>query len=325
MTHAPVSEGAAALLGEWLEQLGAVRGLSATTVEAYHHDVLTYLGFLTLHWGGPAGLDLIAGVSTSDVRAWMAHERSRGLSARSLARALSAVKGFHAWLAEAKGLTSPAVTATRGPRLKQRLPRPVAPDAAKALIDTVELQSLVPWIAARDLAVVTLLYGCGLRISEALGLRQSDAPLGDVIRIRGKGEVERMVPVLPVAQAAVERYRRLCPYEKPAHAPLFLGARGGALNARLVQKAVQAARLQLGLPATATPHALRHSFATHLLEAGGDLRSIQELLGHASLATTQVYTGVDQVRLMEVYAAAHPQARAARASRSPEPGGSADA
>jgi integrase/recombinase XerC len=325
MTHAPFSEGAGALLGEWLEQLAAVRGLSAKTVEAYRHDVAGYLGFLTLHWGGPAGQESIAEVSIGDMRAWMAHERGRGLSARSLARALSAVKGFHAWLAEARGLVSPAISATRGPRLKQRLPRPVTPEAAKALIDTVELQSLVPWIAARDLAVVTLLYGCGLRISEALGLRQSDAPLGEVIRIRGKGQVERMVPVLPVAQAAVERYRMLCPYEKSSLEPLFLGARGGGLNARLVQKAVQSARLQLGLPATATPHALRHSFATHLLEAGGDLRSIQELLGHASLATTQIYTGVDQVRLMEAYAAAHPQARAARASVTPEPGGSPDA
>jgi integrase/recombinase XerC len=164
-------------------------------------------------------------------------------------------------------------------------------------------------VAARDVAVVTLLYGCGLRISEALGLRQADAPLGDSVRIRGKGGRERIVPVLPVAARAVEAYRALCPFAPARSAPLFLGARGGALNPRLVQKAMAAARMQLGLPATATPHALRHSFATHLLEAGGDLRTIQELLGHATLATTQVYTGVDQARLMEVYAAAHPKAR----------------
>lgn len=317
MSAGPLSDGAGALLAEWLDQLGAIRGLSSKTVEAYRRDVAGYLGFLTLHWGDGAGQNRIAEVTTSDVRAWMAHERSRGLSARSVARALSAVKSFHAWLAETRGLTAPAITATRGPRVKQRLPRPVSAEAARTLISTVELQSLEPWIAARDLAVVTMLYGCGLRISEALGLRQSDAPLPDALKIRGKGDVERMVPVLPVARDAVERYRRLCPHDPGPGGPLFLGARGGALNPRIVQKAVQAARLQLGLPATATPHALRHSFATHLLEAGGDLRSIQELLGHASLATTQVYTGVDQVRLMEAYAAAHPQARKRAADDDP--------
>ena len=239
----------------------------------------------------------------------MAHERGRGLSARSLARALSAVKSFHGWLAETEGLIAPAVTATRGPRIKARLPRPVAPDAARALIATVEAQSPEPWMAARDAAVVTLLYGCGLRISEALGLRQADAPLGDTLRIRGKGGRERLVPVLPVAARAVETYRALLPFTPGPAAPLFLGARGGALNPRAVQQAMASARMQLGLPATATPHALRHSFATHLLEAGGDLRTIQELLGHATLASTQVYTGVDQARLMEAYAAAHPKAR----------------
>jgi integrase/recombinase XerC len=285
-----------------------VRGASPRTLVAYRRDVSGYLGFLALHWGGPAGGAALARVTVADIRAWMARERGRGLSARSLARALSAVKSFHGWLAEARGLPAPAVTATRGPRLKARLPRPVDADAAVRLIATVELQSPEPWVAARDVAVVTLLYGCGLRISEALGLTQADAPLGDALRIRGKGGRERIVPVLPVAARAVEAYRALCPFEPGPGAPLFLGARGGALNPRLVQKAMAAARMQLGLPATATPHALRHSFATHLLEAGGDLRTIQELLGHATLATTQVYTGVDQARLMQAYAAAHPKA-----------------
>jgi integrase/recombinase XerC len=186
----------------------------------------------------------------------------------------------------------------------------VSPDAARELIATIELQSLKSWVGARDVAVATLLYGCGLRISEALGLTQGDAPLGEVLRIRGKGGRERLVPVLPVARRAVEAYRGICPFAPDPAAPLFLGVRGGALNPRLVQGAMAAARRQLGLPATATPHALRHSFATHLLEAGGDLRTIQELLGHATLSSTQVYTGVDQVRLMEAYAAAHPKARA---------------
>lgn len=309
MSGAAPSRGAIALLETWLAQLGAVRGASQKTLIAYRRDVSGYLGFLAGHWGEPAGEAALARVSTTDIRAWMASERGRGLSARSVARALSAVRSFHTWVGEARGLIAPAVMATRGPRLKPRLPRPVAPDAAKALIATVESQSLEPWVAARDTAVVTLLYGCGLRISEALSLPQSVAPLGDMLRIRGKGGRDRLVPVLPVAAAAVEAYRALMPFPPDPVAPLFRGVRGGALNPRHVQQAMANARMQLGLPATATPHALRHSFATHLLEAGGDLRTIQELLGHATLATTQVYTGVDQARLMEVYAAAHPKAR----------------
>ena len=310
MSEPAPSEGAIRLLDDWLAGLGGLRGLSPRTIDAYRRDVSGYLGFLAMHEGGPMGAAALASVGTTELRAWMARERGRGLSARSLARALSAVRGFHAWLAESRGMEAPAVSALRGPRVQPRLPRPVAPDAARALITTIAAQSLEPWIAARDVAVATLLYGCGLRISEALALAQSDAPLAAVLRIRGKGGRERMVPVLPAVRAAVEAYRKICPFRPGPSAPLFLGARGGPLNPRLVQKAMAAARMQIGLPATATPHALRHSFATHLLEAGGDLRSIQELLGHASLATTQVYTGVDQVRLMEAYAAAHPQARA---------------
>ena len=309
MTDPAPSEGAARLLEDWLDQMRGVRGASPRTITAYRRDVSGYLGFLAIHHGGPAGRRALAEVTTSDMRAWMARERGRGLSARSLARALSAVKSFYAWLADAHGIEAAAVTATRGPKQKARLPRPVDSDAARALIITVEAQSLEPWIAARDVAVVTLLYGCGLRISEALGLTWSDTPLPDTLRITGKGGRQRIVPVLPVARRAVETYRGLCPYEPGPAAPLFLGARGGPLNPRHVQKVMQAARMQLGLPATATPHALRHSFATHLLEAGGDLRTIQELLGHASLATTQIYTGVDQTRLMEVYERAHPRAR----------------
>ncbi len=309
MTLLAASDGATQLLHDWLAQLGSVRGASQRTLTAYRRDVSGYLGFLAGHWGGPAGAAALAAVTTSDLRAWMAHERERGLSARSLSRALSAVKGFHVWLAEARGLPAPAVTATRGPRVKPRLPRPVAADAAIALIDTIEHQTTERWTQARDAAVATLLYGCGLRISEALALREADAPLPDMLRITGKGGRQRLVPVLPVARAAVEAYRALVPFPPDPAAPLFRGARGGPLNARHVQKVVEASRLQLGLPATATPHALRHSFATHLLEAGGDLRTIQELLGHASLASTQVYTGVDQARLMEAYAAAHPKAR----------------
>lgn len=296
------------LLGRWLAQLDGMRGASPHTIEAYRRDVSGWLGFLARRWG-PFGLRRLAGVEPADLRAWMAEERDRGLAARSLARSLSAVKTFHAWLAEAEGIEAPAVSAARGPRRKPRLPRPVSAEAAKDLIATIELQSLKSWVGARDMAIATLLYGCGLRISEALSLRQADAPLAEVLKIRGKGRKERVVPVLPVARRAVETYRALCPFAPEPEAALFLGARGGPVNPRLIQGAMADARRQLGLPASATPHALRHSFATHLLEAGGDLRAIQELLGHASLATTQVYTGVDQARLMESYLAAHPKAR----------------
>jgi integrase/recombinase XerC len=298
-----------ALLRDWLAQLTGLRHASPHTIAAYRRDVARYLGFLALHRGGPMGRRGLAEIGMSDMRAWMAHERGRGLSARSLARALSAVKGFHAWLAEAHGIEASAALAARGPRLRTRLPRPVAPEAARRLIETVEIQTPDAWIGARDVAVVTLLYGCGLRIGEALALRWGEAPLGETLRIRGKGGRERRVPVLPAARDAVEAYRRLCPFAPGEAGPLFIGARGGPLGPRHIQKVTALARMQLGLAATATPHALRHSFATHLLEAGGNLRAIQELLGHASLTTTQVYTGVDQARLMEAYLAAHPRAR----------------
>jgi integrase/recombinase XerC len=248
-------------------------------------------------------------VTQSDLRAWLAAGRARGLSSRSLARALSAVRSFHRWVAEAEGVESPAVGAFRGPRAPRRLPRAVAVDDAHALIDRVETDARDSWIGARDAAILTLLWGAGLRISEALGLTGADAPLPETLRIRGKGGRERIVPVLPAARAAVEAYRAACPFALTAGEALFRGARGGALNPRQVQKAVEAARRSLGLPATATPHALRHAFATHLLAAGGDLRAIQSLLGHASLSTTQIYTAVDGGRLATIHAAAHPRAR----------------
>ncbi|MHA1128120.1 MAG: tyrosine recombinase XerC [Alphaproteobacteria bacterium] len=303
------SDQALHLLEEWLTRMSALHGSSPKTIEAYRRDVSGFLGFLGNHLGAPAGKSALAAVTISDMRAWMAFERNRGLSARSLARALSAVKSFYRWLGEAFKIEAAAVTATRAPKLKQRLPRPVSSDAAMALIDTVEIQHENPWIAARDVAVVTLLYGCGLRISEALSLTRADHPLPEVLRINGKGDKTRIVPVLPAARQAVAEYLRLCPHTPPPDGPLFVGLRGKQLNPRMVQKVVEKSRLQLGLPATATPHALRHSFATHLLEAGGDLRSIQELLGHASLSTTQAYTAVNQARLMEVYDKAHPRAK----------------
>jgi len=302
-----LSGGALDLLERFLTQLVAVKNASPKTADAYRRDVSGYLGFLAGHWGGPLGKAALAEVGPPDIRAWIAAERGRGLSARSAARALSAVKGFHRWLDAAEGVSNAAIAAARGPKVKARLPRPVDPGAAMALIEDAAADREEPWIAARDAAVLTLLWGCGLRISEALSLKLSDAPLPMALRIVGKGGKERVVPVLPAAREAVEEYLRLADHPGPAHGPLFLGARGGPLGARAVQKAMAAARMRLGLPATATPHALRHSFATHLLEAGGDLRAIQELLGHASLSTTQAYTAVDQSRLMEVYERAHPR------------------
>lgn len=253
----------------------------------------------------------LGAVSPRDLRSWQARLREDGLSSRSVARALSAVKSFHRWLADAEGVEATAVLSARGPKSPARLPRPVAADAAAALIDHAAVDHSEPWIAARDAAVLTLLWGAGLRISEALSLNQRDAPLPDVLRIIGKGGKQRIVPVLPAARDAVEEYKRLQPYDPGPDGPLFIGARGKRLNPRIVQKAMEQGRMALGLPASATPHALRHSFATHLLEAGGDLRAIQELLGHASLSTTQVYTAVDQARLLDIYDKAHPRARRA--------------
>ncbi|MEY4983966.1 MAG: hypothetical protein RIR62_2232 [Pseudomonadota bacterium] len=303
-----ISPAARDALARWLVHLRALDGAAEKTVTAYGRDVAGYLGFLARHRGGTEGLAALAALPVSDLRAWMAAERERGLSARSLARALSAVKGFTAWLADHEGGDATTVLSARGPKYRRKLPRPLTVDGAAAMIDGVADQARSDWIAARDVAVVTLLYGCGLRISEALGLTGRDHPLPEVLRIIGKGGKTRLVPVLPAARDAVARYVRLCPFALRPEDPLFRGARGGALNARQIALVMEQTRMQLGLPQTATPHAMRHSFATHLLAAGGDLRTIQELLGHASLSTTQAYTAVDAARLMEVYEKAHPRA-----------------
>ncbi|WP_299082444.1 tyrosine recombinase XerC [uncultured Ruegeria sp.] len=296
-------------LQHWLDGLGALAGRSESTQTAYRGDVTDFLSFMTLHHSARQGLAALERITISDMRAWMADQRGSGVGARSLARKLSAVKSFYRWLAEREGFEPTAVLSTRAPKFTKKLPRPLAEDAARAMIDTVELQSTSDWVAARDAAVVTLLYGCGLRISEALSLTGADAPLPATLRIVGKGDKERIVPVIPAARDAVDRYVELCPHPPSPKAALFRGVRGGPLNPRAIQGVMEKARMQLGLPSTATPHAMRHSFATHLLSAGGDLRAIQELLGHASLSTTQTYTAVDTARLMEVYNSAHPKAR----------------
>ena len=304
-----ISAAARDALQGWLAGQKALKGASDNTLDAYARDVAGFLAFMTEHHGQTQGLAALARITTADMRAWMAFTRGQDVGPRSLARKLSAVKSFYRWLSEREGFEPTAVLSIRAPKFQRKLPRPLSPEAASEVIETLEMQSLSPWIAARDQAVVTLLYGCGLRISEALGLTGAVLPMGDALRIIGKGGKERLVPVIAPARAAVARYAQLCPYDMRPDGPLFFGARGGALGPRAVQKVVERTRAQLGLPATATPHAMRHSFATHLLNAGGDLRAIQELLGHASLSTTQAYTGVDTARLMEVYARAHPQGR----------------
>lgn len=297
------------LLENWLRHLTALRGVAAKTSEAYQRDLFGFFAFLTEHLGAPATPEALRSVGLRDMRAYLAAERRRGVSARSLARQLSGIKGFYRWYVEQAGFDASAVLSVKAPKFSPSLPRPVAKSAAKDLIARADCQHETAWLNQRDVAVITLLYGCGLRISEALGLLGTDLPLRDTLTIRGKGGKERRVPVIPQAQAAVAAYLDLCPFPMEPDKAVFRGLRGGPLNPRQVQKTMEQIRLQLGLPASATPHAMRHSFATHLLEAGGDLRTIQELLGHASLSTTQNYTAVDQARLLDVYRAAHPQAR----------------
>ncbi|MEJ6392410.1 tyrosine recombinase XerC [Gymnodinialimonas sp. 2305UL16-5] len=296
------------LLSRWITHLRGVRGRSEATLTAYAADLTHFLAFQTSHAGESLGPAALRDLATRDIRAWMADQRARDVGARSLARRLSAVKAFYRWWAERDGFDATVILSMRAPKHTRRLPRPLTESGAKQMIDGLADQDARDWVQARDIAVVTLLYGCGLRISEALGLQADTLPLPTVLRILGKGGKEREVPVLPAARSAVERYAQLCPHDLAPGTPLFRGIRGGALGPRAVAKVMEQTRMQLGLSASATPHAMRHSFATHLLDAGGDLRAIQELLGHASLSTTQAYTAVDTARLLEVYTSAHPKA-----------------
>lgn len=308
MTSTAISPAARDALENFLAHKTALAGASENTTKAYRLDLIDFLAFMSLHKGGALGLAPLLKIDVTDMRSWMASERATGLAARSLARKLSAVKSFYRWLSEREDCEPTAVLSTRAPKFQPKLPRPLSEAAAQDVLHAVELQSTEGWIGTRDTAVMTLLYGCGLRISEALALTGADAPLPATLRIAGKGGKERVVPVIDAARSAVDAYIRVCPHNLSESAPLFRGTRGGPLNPRILQKVMQQTRMQLGLPATATPHAMRHSFATHLLSAGGDLRAIQELLGHASLSTTQAYTQVDSARLMDVYNRAHPKA-----------------
>ena len=298
-------------LRDWLAYLEQERRSSPRTVRAYGDNVGAYLGFLQQHRGEALGRSDLGGVEPSELRAYLAFRRSgeHPLSPRSLSQALSSIRSFHRWLDRRCGVANDALALVRGPRVKPGAPRPVTEDqAAGLLLEAGDDDSREDWELARDEAVLTLLYGCGLRISEGLSLKRSDAPLGESLRVVGKGSKERVAPVLPVVREAVDRYLALLPFALAPDEPLFRAKRGGALGPRPVQALMQRLRGRMGLPASATPHALRHSFATHLLGAGADLRSIQELLGHASLSTTQRYTAVDAAGLLAIYDKAHPRA-----------------
>jgi integrase/recombinase XerC len=301
----------AAELARWLAQLSTERRLSVNTVEAYGRDVSQFMRFLSQHLGTEVTLDLLSALQPLDVRAFLAARRSDGISSRSLMRMLAGARSFARFLEREGRATVAALFMIRTPKPAKTLPRPLTVAAAKRLTDT-DLrcgEEREPWVLARDAAVLALLYGSGLRVSEALQLRRRDVSRErtETITVTGKGNKQRMVPVLPRVVSYIREYIALCPYELPAEGPLFVGAKGGRLSPRVVQLAMARMRGALGLPETATPHALRHSFATHLLARGADLRSVQELLGHASLSTTQVYTAVDTDRLLEAYRNAHPR------------------
>jgi integrase/recombinase XerC len=305
----PCAIGPARCYTEWLRDLTHGRRFSAHSTQAYERDVRVFLAFLREHLGAPADLNDLQELRLADFRSYLAHRRSEGLASTSLAREIAAIRSFFRYLDKAAGVKNAAIAQLRGPRLPHATPKPLSVPQALETVQEAGGIAAKPWIGARDVAVLTLIYGCGLRVSEALGLNRSAFPFGDALQIKGKGGKERRAPVLPIVKEAVQEYLAQCPYKLTGGDPLFVGAQGKRLNARLVQLCMERLRGALNLAGSATPHALRHSFATHLLSAGGDLRTIQELLGHASLSTTQRYTEVDAARMLDVYRGAHPRAR----------------
>jgi integrase/recombinase XerC len=309
----PAASDVANAIAAWQRWLGDERRVAAATMEAYSADLIGFLRFIAQHDGAPPDLPALAKLKQSDFRAWLAAQSGAGMAKTSTARSLAALRSFYRFLARRKLANNTAISLLRTPKLPKSLPKALSVDEADDVVREIESQSDEKWIGKRDLAVVLLLYGAGLRIAEALSLTASDlkrvAGGANALTVTGKRKKQRVVPMLPAIGAAVSEYLACCPYALAPNEPGFLGARGKTLDPAIVQKAIRRLRGLLGLPETATPHALRHSFATHLLGAGGDLRSIQELLGHASLSTTQRYTDVDAVRLSKVYGDAHPRAR----------------
>lgn len=332
---ARASEDLAAHARAWLDRLAGERRLAPRSVQGYGRDLDGFLAFLAEHLGGPVGSDAIRALGPLDFRAWLAERQRRGYARRSTVRAMAAVRGFLRYLERTAAIPCPAARAIRVGGARGSLPRALAPAEARALAAAASAPDAPPWIALRDRALLLLLWGAGLRIGEALALTRGELGAEPAalrsLRIRGKGGRERLVPILPAVAEALAAYVESCPFSLSAEAPLFRGARGGALSQGVVQASVRRLRLALGLPETTTPHALRHSFASHLLSDGADLRAIQELLGHRSLSTTQVYTRVDAARLLAVHGAHHPRARAVRSEpeeptvrpRPPRPGGDA--
>jgi integrase/recombinase XerC len=297
---------------DWLAYIGTERQLAAKTSEAYERDLRQFLAFLASHFNRLPDMQQLLALHARDVRAFLASRRSEGVGSRSLARTLSALRMFYKFLERRGHGKNDAIRAVALPKLPHSVPKPLTAPKATALVDGADIAASdqPEWIIARDTAVLALLYGSGLRISEALSLKRKDAPLKgrDMLRVMGKGSKTRVVPVLGIAREAVELYLKHCPMRLGSEDPLFVGAYGKQLSPRIIQLRIARARVALGLPETATPHALRHSFATHLLGAGADLRAIQELLGHASLSTTQGYTEVDREHLLKTYENAHPRA-----------------
>lgn len=298
-----------AAVAAWRGWLADERRAAAHTLDGYGRDLAAFLTFLSDHLGGEPGLAALADLKPADFRSFLAKRSADGLGRTSMARTMSSLRSFFRYL-ERNGLVhNPSLGAVRSPRPPRGLPKPLGADEALETIEAASAIQSAPWMAARDTALLTLLYGCGLRLGEALAMNRDDVPRGEVMVITGKGGKQRLVPVLPAVSEAIALYLGQCPFAGDGSAPLFVGARGKRLDPGVVQRQMRRLRALLGLPETATPHALRHSFATHLLSGGGDLRTIQELLGHASLSTTQRYTEVDAEKLTSVYRDAHPRAR----------------
>ena len=298
------------LVDDWLGVKSALEGSSPNTLVAYRRDVLDFLSFLTIHSGNKNGASQLDSIDQVSMRSWIAENRRSGKTSRSIARQLSSVKSFYKWFAKRRGIDPTMVLITKAPKFQKKLPRALSKEAAKEISQSIDLTDNEPWVIARDTAVILLLYGCGLRISEALSLKYSEMPLTDTLKIQGKGDKFRIIPILQIAREAVENYLNTLPFTLNGNDNIFRGVRGGSLNPRSIQLVMKLIREKLGIASNATPHSLRHSFATHLLTSGADLRSIQELLGHSSLSTTQIYTSVDSSHLIDVYSKTHPKANA---------------